>query len=323
VDAHSPLDRDASVTVREFLEEGRASLHMDVLAGGGGLRRHITEAAINRPGLALSGFFHYFAHRRIQVLGAAELSFLSSLEAAERGRRLRDFFAAKIPCVVVSRGRRVMPEMRRMAEEFRVPVLGSALITKRFINGATILMENLMAPHCTIQGTMVEILGIGVLIEGRTGVGKSETALALIRKGYALISDDITALRLDSGGFLIGSPPRATRYHLEIRGMGIVHVPSLFGVASVRAEKRLDMVATLCQPGAQGEDDRSGLTRQPRRILGLDVPRVFVPVAAGRDLANLVETAALNQKLRLLGHDAEKELDERLRTLMTKGGGIE
>jgi len=287
-----------------------------MVAGEEGLRRHIPEAAINRPGLALTGFFRYFANRRIQVFGLAELAYLSSLSAEEREKRLRAFIEKKIPCVVVTRGRRVPGVLKSVAAEHHVPVLGSTMITKHFVNAATIVMENLIAPHRTIQGTMVEIQGIGVLIEGKAGMGKSETALALIRKGYALVSDDITALRVDSRGVLIGTPPRATRYHIEIRGLGIIHVPSLFGVASVRAEKRLDLVATLCEPGPAQEEDRSGETRNTRDILGVSVPQVYVPVAAGRDLANVIETAALDQKLRRLGHDAEKELDERLTALM-------
>jgi HPr kinase/phosphorylase len=196
------------------------------------------------------------------------------------------------------------------------------MITKHFINAATILMENLMAPRTTIQGTMIEIMGIGVLIEGKAGMGKSETALSLIRNGAALVSDDITALRLDSAGHIVGSPVNVTRYHMEIRGLGIIHVPSLFGVSSVRGEKRLDIVITLCAPGTHEEDDRSGGSRNTLRMFGVEVPRLFVPVAPGRDLANVVETAALDQKLRTLGHDAAKELDEKLMELMSKGADV-
>jgi HPr kinase/phosphorylase len=249
----------------------------------------------------------------------AEMSYLASLPEAEASRRIRDFLAHKIPCVVLTRGRSVPGAMTAMAHEFHVPVLRSAMITKLFINAGTIVMENLMAPRTTAQGTMVSILGIGVLIEGRAGIGKSEAALGLLRRGHALVSDDVTSLRLDSRGTLVASPPRATRFHMEIRGLGIIHVPSLFGVASVWEEKRVDLVVTLCEPGAESEGDRSGETRASRRILGVSVPQVFVPVAPGRELANVIETAALDYRLRRLGHDAEKELDEKLTALMTRG----
>jgi HPr kinase/phosphorylase len=209
--------------------------------------------------------------------------------------------------------------MIRMGEEGGVPVLRSGMITKHFVNAATIVMENLTAPRGAVQGTTVSILGIGVLIEGKTSMGKSEAALALIRKGHALVSDDVTELRLDSRGTLLASPPRATRYHMEIRGLGIIHVPSLFGVASVWEEKRLDLVATLCDLEAMKEEDRSGQSRRTRKLLGVEVPQILVPVAPGRDLANIIEAAALDQRLRRLGHDAEKELDEKLTVLLTRG----
>jgi HPr kinase/phosphorylase len=187
------------------------------------------------------------------------------------------------------------------------------------MNAATIIMENLMAPHIKVQGTMVEIMGIGVLIEGKPGSGKSETALGLIRRGSAaLVSDDITALRVDSAGNVIAAPVNVTRYHMEIRGVGIIHVPSLYGVTAVRGEKKLDMVATLCPAGDEGSAVAPG-GRRSREFLGVTVPQVFIPVAPGRELANVVETAALNEKLKRLGHDAEKELDEKLMALMTVG----
>jgi HPr kinase/phosphorylase len=309
----------SAVSVSEFLQHGHESLHMELVAGEAGLAHRIKEAAINRPGLAFTGFYHYFAHRRVQVLGLAEHSFLSALPGGERETRLREFFSKKVPCVVLSRNRRVFPEIRGLAEEYRVPVLRTKMVTKDFINAATIMMENLMAPRVNIQGTMVEIMGIGVLIEGKPGMGKSETALGLIKRGHALVSDDITALRLDSSGRVIGMPVSVTRYHMEIRGLGIVHVPSLFGVASVREEKKLDLVATLFEPGTREDEHRGGEVRPVRTLLGLPIPQVLIRVAPGRDLVNLIETAALDHKLRRLGHDAAKELDDKLIRLMTGG----
>jgi HPr kinase/phosphorylase len=247
------------------------------------------------------------------------MAYLVSLDPAVRADRLRELFDKNIPCVVMARHKRVFPEMPVLSETYRVPILQTRMITKHFINAATIIMENLMAPRLKVQGTMVEYMGIGILIEGKAGMGKSEIALGLIRRGGALVSDDITSLRMDSTGSLIASAVDVTRYHMEIRGIGIIHVPSLFGLASVRGEKKVDMVVTLCVPGTQDEEDRSGERREARELLGVKVPRLYVPVAPGRDLANVVETAVLDQKLRTLGHDAAKELDERLMALMTKG----
>jgi len=308
-----------AVKVADFLAAGGDRLKLEVLGGKEGLSRPIGEAAINRPGLGLAGFFQYFPEQRIQVIGLAEHAYLVSLGAEERTRRSEALFAKKVPCVVFTRGKRVHPEIIAMADKHRIAVLRTPLITKNFVNAATIIMENLQAPRAKVQGTMVEIMGIGVMLEGCSGVGKSDTALALVRRGHSLVSDDITALRRDSSGAIIASPVKITQYHMEIRGLGIIHVPSLFGVASVREEKRLDLVVTLCARGKEPENDGLPSRLLTRTFLGTEIPQVFVTVEPGRDLADVVETAALNMKLRRLGHDAEKELDERLMALLSDG----
>lgn len=307
-----------TITVSQFLEAGRQTLSLEVVAGDRYLGRPIPEEAINRPGLALAGFFQYFAHRRIQVMGLAENAYLKSLSDDERVSRLRQFFEKQIPCVVITRSRHAFPEIPEMANEFRVPVLKTPMITSRFINAATVLMENLTAPSMRVQGTMVDIMGIGVLLEGEPGIGKSETALALVERGHSLVADDITVLRRDSSGVVVASAVEITRYHMEIRGLGIIHVPSLFGVASVRREMRLDVIIRLHRPEPGIEDDRTGLAQEMRDVLGVKVPVSTLPVEAGRDMAHIVEVAALNQRLRQLGHDAAKELDEKLVSVLTR-----
>ena len=307
----------SSIPVATFLEEGGRELEMELAGGKSGLKRRIVEAAINRPGLALSGFYEHFPHRRIQVLGLAECAYLASLGADERRARLGTLLDRKVPCVVVTRGRRPSPELLELAEARRVAILRSGMITKHYVNAATIIMENLMAPRTKVQGTMVEIMGIGVLIQGKPGMGKSEIALSLIKRGHALVADDITDLRLDSAGSIMGAPVDVTRYHMEIRGLGIIHVPSLFGVSSVRGEKKLEMVVCL-REGSAAIADRS-IGDEYWEIFGKKVPSVSIPVGPGRDLANVIETAALDQKLRTLGHDAEKELDAQLIARLIRG----
>ena len=309
-----------AVTVADFLKAGRERLELELVAGAEGVNRRIEEAAMNRPGLALTGFYQYFAPRRIQILGHAEMAYLASLSEAERYARLKTLFSHHLPCVVVTRRHRILPELLKLAEEFRICVLRTPLITKHFMNGATLVMENLTAPRVVMQGTMVEILGVGVLLVGKAGVGKSETALSLIKKGHCLVSDDVTALRVDSSGDVIGSPVGVIRYHMEIRGLGIIHVPSLFGVASVRNEKKLDLVINLCSPDMITTEDRSGQDVVKRTILGVAIPSLELPVAPGRDVANIVEVAALDQMLKLLGHDAAKELDAKLISVLAESG---
>lgn len=307
------------VRVADFLEVGSERLKLEVVGGNAGLKHVIGEGAINRPGLALAGFLKHFPERRIQVVGLAEHAYLESLKPEERAKRSDALFAQRVPCVVFTRGKRVQPEVIELAEKYRVPVLCTSLITKHFVNAATIVMENLRAPREKVQGTMVEIMGIGVLIEGRSGLGKSDTALALVRHGHSLVADDITALRRDTSRAIIASPVKVTQYHMEIRGLGIIHVPGLFGVSSVREEKRLDLVVTLCPPGENPAVDEIPGKMHMRELLDVNIPQVFVTVEPGRDIANVVETAALNVKLRRLGHDAEKELDEQLMALLSQG----
>ena len=312
----------AVVAVADFLQAGQHRLALDLVAGSAGLKRRVEEAAIHRPGLALTGFFEYFAHRRIQTLGSAEVAYLLSLAESARLERLRRLFEHHIPCVVVTRRHRIMPELQQLAEEFKTPLLRTPMVTKHFINGATLVMEEMMAPRAVLQGTMVEILGIGVLIEGKPGVGKSETALAVLKRGHSLVADDVTEFRLGQSGAIIGAAVGVTRYHMEIRGLGIIHVPSLFGVASVRSEKRLDLVVTLAVDEDAGEADRSGQGIRVRNILGVEIPQLALPVAPGRDMANLVEVAALDLKLKRLGHDAAKELDEKLIAVLAGGAEV-
>lgn len=309
-----------SITVRQFIDAGRQTLGLEVEAGGSFLDNPITEEALNRPGLALAGFFQYFAHRRVQVLGLAEHTYLRNLPPADHTLRLRELFKRRIPAMVITRSRHATDEMKRLSEEYRIPILRTTMITGRFINEATVLIAQLTAPAMRVHGTTVDIMGIGVMIEGEPGIGKSETALTLIERGHSLVADDITVLRRSSEHAIVASAVDITRYHMEIRGLGIIHVPSLFGVSSMRRDTRLDLIVRLQRPTPEMEHDRAGLSPQVRDVLGVKIPLITLPVAAGRDLAHVVEVAALNEKLKNLGHDAAKELDEKLISVLTQRG---
>ncbi|HMP77695.1 MAG TPA: HPr(Ser) kinase/phosphatase [Kiritimatiellia bacterium] len=309
------------ITVRQLFEAGKESLGLVVETGAEYLDAPITEEALNRPGLALAGFFNHFALRRVQVLGLAEYSYLKSLPREHQMERLGEMFKRRIPAVVITRNRHATEEMKALSARHRIPVLRTNMITGRFINEATVLIAHLTAPSTRVHGTTVDIMGIGVLIEGEPGIGKSETALTLIERGHSLVADDITVLRRTSEQGIAASAVDITRYHMEIRGLGIIHVPSLFGVASMRRETALDLIVRLQRPSPEMESDRSGLTPQTRDVLGVNIPLITLPVAAGRDLAHVVEVAALNQRLKNLGHDAAKELDEKLiHSLSTRKG---
>lgn len=301
-----------SVTVEQFYKEQGPALHMRLIADGGGLKRAIREPTVNRPGLALSGFTRYFAHKRIQAIGHAESYFLQSLPPSALEKHLRDLFDFKIPCVVFSRGLRPDKEFLRVAGAANVPIFQTPLVTMKFINAATIALESMFAPRGTEIGSMVDILGVGVLIRGESGIGKSEAVLALIERGYSLVSDDITRVTLVDGREVMGTSSDLTRSHMEIRGIGIINVAAMFGVKSIRREKTLDLVISLKQWDDVSNVDRLGMEQEFVKVLGTDIPHMVIPVRPGRDLARLIEVAAFQTKLKLSGYNAAQELNERL-----------
>ena len=306
------------ITVADFFEAGHVPLQMDWEANAEAANgREITEVALNRPGLALAGFLRYFANRRMQVLGLAEMTYLASLQAEQRTERL--LALGRVPALVMSRGRRLPGYARAAVAKLKIPVMRTQLVTGHFMNAATVLMQNMTSPRIRVSGTMVEINGVGVLLEGEPGIGKSEIALALIERGHSLVSDDTTVLTLDSTGTIQASAVEITRHHMEIRGLGIIHVPSLFGIASMRNERRLDLIICMRKSEAVGDDiDRTGLEAASRNVLGVEIPLITVPVAPGRDLTNVVEVAALNQRMKQMGHDAARELDEKLKVALAR-----
>jgi HPr kinase/phosphorylase len=309
-----------SLTVEQFFKEHAASLQMRLMAGNGGMRRIIREPTVNRPGLALSGFTHYFAYKRVQVFGNAEVYYLRSLPRDEREARYADLFACKIPCIVFSRGLRPDKEFLAAAEKAGVPLFQSPLVTMKFINLATLELEMMFAPRSMEIGSMVDILGVGVLIRGDSGMGKSEAVLGLIERGYSLVSDDVTRVTLVGGHNVIGTSVAVTRNHMEIRGIGIINVAAMFGVKSICLEKSLDLVVTLKAWDQVPDMERLGLEQEFVKILGVDILHMVIPVQLGRDLARLIEVAAYQTKLRMSGYNAAQELNDRLIAQMTSGG---
>jgi len=312
--------RRPSVTVQNLLDRGGESLRLHIVAAGDHLDRVIREPAIHRPGLALAGFFKHFAESRIQLIGLSEYDYLSSLSPQVRSERFEEMFSRRIPAVVFARGKRVFREVKEFAERYDAPVLSTRLITRQFQNAATVMLEELSAFRCRLHATLLNVAGLGVLLEGPAGIGKSETALGLIKRGHALIADDMTELRRTGDQTLIGSAVALTRHYMEIRGIGIIHVPSLFGSASVASEKQVDLIVTLRPSGeADPDSDRMGEKRQFSEIMGVQVTQVVIPVAPGRDLVNIVETAAQEWRLRLAGHVAARDLDEQIKQRLTSG----
>jgi HPr kinase/phosphorylase len=311
------MQRDL-VTVEGFYTATANSLQLHLVAGAAGLKRLIREPTVNRPGLALAGFTQYFASKRVQIIGNAEAYFLKSLHREERLARYQMLFSHRIPCVVYCRGFRPDRLLLKVAEQEQVPIFCTPLITMKFINLATLAMEMMFAPRGTEMGSMVDILGVGVIIRGESGIGKSETVLALIERGYSLVSDDITKVTLVDGREVIGTSAEITRHHMEVRGIGIVNVAAMFGVKSIRREKQVDLVVTLKEWEDVADVDRLGMEEEHIKVLGVEIPHITIPVRPGRDLARLIEVAAFQTKLKASGYNPAKELNDRLIAKMTK-----
>jgi HPr kinase/phosphorylase len=311
-----------TVTVESFYTQNATQLHLKLIAGAGGLKRIIRESTVNRPGLALTGFTKYFAMKRVQVFGNAEYYYCRSLEKEERTKRYEGFFRYAVPCVVFSRELEPDKQFLQAAEKADVPVFTTSLITMKFINAATIALDAMFAPKGTEMGSMVDILGVGVIIKGESGIGKSESVLALVERGYSLVSDDITLVTLVDGRKIIGTSKELTRNLMEVRGIGIVDVASMFGVKSIRKEKRVDLVVSLVAWDPSMNIDRLGMEQEYTRILSIEIPHMKIPVRPGRDLGRLIEVAAFHTKLRMSGLNPAKELNDRLVSRMRLNQGL-
>jgi HPr kinase/phosphorylase len=302
------------ITVRALLDSRSevAGLPLELLAGGLGLDRRITSPYIQKTGLALAGFHEYLKPGRVLIFGESEIRYLESLEVSARIESLRLALALDFPCVLITGGFTPPAEVGIEAERSALPLLKTTVATPTAIATLTSLLEDWLAEHTLMHAVLVDILGLGVLIVGESGIGKSECALDLIVRGHRLVADDTVDVRRRSESILIGSCPEVTRHHMELRGLGVVNVKDLFGIASTRSSKRVELVVQLERWDHTRQYERLGLDQEYFEILGLAVPLIRVGVAPGRSVAILVEVAARNQLLRARGQHAARELAARL-----------
>ena len=306
----------ASVTVGTVLNDVSShdgALDLELLAGAGGLSRRITNSHPQKTGLALAGFDGYLREGRALILGESELRYLESLSPAARVDALTRVLSHNLPCLVITQGLAPLPELQRAAELANVPLLRTKAATPDAMSRLLSVLESYLAPRTTVHGVLMDILGLGVLVVGESGIGKSECALDLVVRGHRLVADDAVELRCRADAFVLGSCPEATRHHMEIRGLGLINVQDLFGVASTRTSKRVELVVQLERWEHGREYDRLGLDDQHYDVLGVRIPMIRMPVAPGRNVAILVEVAARNQLLRARGHHAAQRLIDSLK----------
>jgi len=306
------------ITVAHFFETYREKLKMELVTGTDGLHRLIHEGSINRPALALTGFFKYFAHRRIQVLGAAEMTYLKTISQKQQVQILEKMVKQGIPCIALTRNYQPTHPILAVATELHLPIIRTPMITMNWINLATLAIDNEFAPAGTEHATTLDIKGVGVMLRGDSGVGKSECALALIERGHSLVADDLTVIKLLDERELMASCRPLNRGYMECRGIGIINIAEMFGVKCVRLEKRIDMVVSLREWTPDAIEERTGLEENFYEILGQRLPHIELYVRPGRDIARLVEVAALTQALKKMGHDPARTFNDRLIAFMNE-----
>lgn len=310
--------KEPSVAVEEFLKEHSEELKLHPIDEPTGLHRHIKEPTVNRPGLALVGYKKYFASKRVQVFGSVETTYLRSLSPQERAVLYSWIFKTRIPCVIFSRNLNPDKALISAAKKAKVPVFKTPLITMRFINLATLALEMMFAPKTNEIGCMVDILGVGVIIRGESGIGKSEAVLALVERGYSLVADDITKVTRIDHHYIVGTSDEMTRNLMEIRGIGLIDVAAMFGVRSIRKEKQVNLVVNLVHWDKLEKIDRLGIENEYVEILGVKIPHITIPVSPGRDVARLIEVAAFQTKLKASGINTAQALSDRLVRKMTR-----
>lgn len=303
----------AGVPVEVLYRENKILWELELLTGVVGLERTIRVSEVHRPGLALTGHFHLFPRERIQVLGKTELDYLRRLPREASEKLFRRILSYPIPLIVVSRHLPVPSALVREAVRRRGAVIRTSLMTTSFIGQLTAYLEDRLAPTLDVHATLVDVFGVGILIMGNSGIGKSECALSLIKRGHRFVGDDVIRLRRSAARVITGACDPVLGYRMEIRGLGIIDIKDLFGVASIRSDKQVQLVAKLEEWHPRKEYERMGLQPRIQAILKVPLPRVVLPVRPGRDTALMLEVAAINMRAKELGVSSAQDFDERLR----------
>jgi HPr kinase/phosphorylase len=309
--------------LRDFLEREDDPLQLEVLTGEAGLDRQVPDPEVASPGLALAGYTGRFAPQRLHVLGETEITFLQSLDAVERRQRLEQFFAFDLPCLFVTKGLTVPPELLELAREKSVPILRSQLKTAEFYRRIKPLVEEAFAPRSTLHGSLADVYGVGLLFIGRSGIGKSECVLDLVERGHRLVADDVVQVTRRGTDILIGRGHELAGHHMEIRGIGLIDIQALFGIRAVRQQKRIEVVVQLEDwETAKDVAERTGLAHQTIDILGVPIPKVIVPLNPGKNITVVSEVVSMMHLLRFSGVDVAAAFNERLIKKMKEKRGV-
>lgn len=309
----------SGVTIKQLAGDTEFQLDLELRAGGTGMDRVIRVPRIQKPGLALTGYREQLHNDRLLTLGGTEVDFLSSVDGAVRRHGIATVMESAPACIVVTRGLEPHRDLRTACDEQGVPLLVTGLVSAEFIARVIRFLQEHLAPATSLHGVLLDVLGVGILLLGKSGIGKSEAALDLVQRGHRLVADDVVDVRRFGKNLLYGSGSEMIRHHIEIRGLGIINIKDLFGISAVRDRKRIGIVMELCEWEAGVEYDRLGLDEQLFEILGEELPLLRVPVRPGRNIATIIEVAARNQLLKFTGHNSAVELHRRLNRAIAEG----
>jgi HPr kinase/phosphorylase len=300
------------LTVGRLLDRLRDTLHLEQVGGPGGLERVIESSDVSSPGLALAGYVNRFPAQRLQVLGETEVTYLRSLPSDERARILDLFFSFPIPCVFVTKAQELPSGLGEAADEAGIPILRSSLKTNEFYRRIKPVLEEEFAPTTTLHGSLADVFGVGLLFVGKSGIGKSECVLDLVERGHRLVADDLVIATRRGNDVLIGRGHELQRHHMEIRGVGLIDVPAIFGIRAVRQQKRMEVVVHLEEWDQDAVVDRTGLDTETTTILGVELPKIKVFLNPGKNITVIAEVIAMNHLLRYSGVNPAEAFNERL-----------
>jgi len=301
-----------NITVERLYKERKDFLELTLLTSEDGLKKKIPNNEVHRPGLALSGYTERFAYERTQVIGETEMSFLQNLDSNRRKELLEKVFRFDIPCIIISKNIYPPAELLEMANQTKTPVFQSRLTTTELTNRLSLYLDNIFAPNTTVHGTLVDVYGVGLLYTGKSGVGKSECALDLVERGHRLVADDIVKVIRKTPEVIVGTGSELLGHHMEIRGIGIIDLESLFGIRAIRIQKRIEVEVRLVLWDNDLDYERLGIEDRFTRILGVEIPAVTIPISPGKNITVISEVIAMNHMLKVYGQDAAKEFSKRL-----------
>lgn len=295
--------RKKSISVNKIIDR----FSLEIMAGENGLDKCVSVSDIKRPGIELAGFWKHFVPERVQMLGMTEMSFLKGLDDLVLQKRIEKFMSYNLRCIIISRSLELPRILKETAADNDIPLLRTSTSTTRFMSKLTSFLERELAPEKTIHGVLVDIYGIGVLIRGRSGIGKSETALELVKRGHRLVADDVIVIKKIGEDELIGLAPEKSRHFLEIRGIGIINVRTLFGAGAVKDSSFIDMTVALEMWNESKSYERLGLDNKVTKLMGIEMSEVVIPVKRGRNLAMVLEVAAMNTRMKSMGYNAARD----------------